>query len=1030
MAGIGFELRKLFRKEGMLNNLRAYAYSSMTTVGPMILCMSLIIILQRLMSFYQASYLDWELYIATVSYCFIFSIVVTSGISLVVTRYVADCLYTKQFSKLMSSFYGVLSIIVPIASIIAAIFLSQVDGSLAYKFSAFFFFVFLVMIWIQGVYLSALKDYTRIARSFLSGALVAVLVAWVLMEYFSISPIVGAFIGLDAGFLAICLLTGIHMHHKFPKADSGSYYEFLQHMKKYPALFISGMLIYSGVYLHNFVYWFSENGQVIGGAYRVFMFYDVPVFFAYLTVLSTLIAFVVSVETSFFEKFRHYYLNVSAAGTIQDIQNAKNQMQKTLMREISFLMEIQLLVTILSLGAGMLLLPRIGFTMQQLDLFIILALAYYLFIMLFSFVHVLMYFDDRKGVLWTGLLFAVLNAGCTIVTMKLGYDGLGMFIASFLSLLVVGARLLYVLRNIDYYTFCAQPINNNVSSKRSKGKSSASIAAMLLIVCLLATACGTDASSSQAEVSPDPVVTLDYDYKLKDDKRLYERDQDDSLKALYITVLPTKEANSSFDWYALNRQVDKELGKPLDIIVQEGLPDGSGPKPGMFEHDATAANASIAVRGNSAWSRVQKSYKLDLYDETGLYMDQRTLNLNKHIDDLSRLRNKLSFDLMEKIPDMTSLRTQFVRVYVKDLSTGTKQAPYVDYGLYTNVEQPNKRFLKAHMLDPNAYLYKVKFFEFHRYPDQIKSTTNETYDEAKFEEILEIKGRKEHDKLIELLDAVNNYSIPIEETVEKYFDLDNFLTWTAMNILMDNMDTDANNFFLYSPLNVDKWYFLPWDYDGGWELQRNMKFIRPYQTGLSNYWGVELHNRFFRNQENVNKLTAKMEELSKTINAETVKAQIDKYRGIVEPFVNRMPDVQYLPDRLSAYEQDIQRIIDTPKRALERYYEDLEKPKPFYMNEVEQRDGRLYFDWGVSFDLQDDELTYELSIAKNKEFTDIVYENKKLRDISHSIPKLAPGRYFWRVDVVDSKGNRQFNFEIYRDVEGGIYYGIKDFEVD
>ncbi|WP_372629186.1 exopolysaccharide Pel transporter PelG [Cohnella sp.] len=1029
MAGIGFELRKLFRKEGLLNNLRAYAYSSMTTVGPMILCMSLIIILQRLMSIHEGTYLDWELYIATVSYCFIFSIVMTSGISLVVTRYVSDCLYTKQFSKLMSSYYGVLSLIVPIASITAAIFLSRVDGSLAYKFSAFFFFVFLVMIWIQGVYLSALKDYMRIARSFLSGAGIAVLVAWVLMKYFSISTLLGAFIGLDAGFLTICLLTGLHMHHKFPKADSGSYYEFLLHMKKYPALFFSGMLVYSGIYLHNFVYWFSDNGQVIGGAYRVFMFYDVPVFYAFLTVLPTLVAFVVSVETSFFEKFRHYYLYISADGTIQDIQNAKKQMQKTLMREISFLMEIQLVVTVLSLGAGMLLLPKIGFTMQQLDLFIILALAYYLFIILFSFVHILMYFDDRKGVLWTSLLFVALNIGCTIATMQLNYDGLGMFIASFVSLLAVSARLLYVVRNIDYYTFCAQPISNNARQKRGKGK--AGIVATMLIACLLATACSSGASSqTEANDSPAKMITVDHDYRLKDDKRLYNRDQDDSLKALYVTVLPAKGEQSSFDWYALNRQVDKESGKSLEVIVQEGLPDGSGPKPGMFEHDATAANASIAVRGNSAWSRVQKSYKLKLYEETGLYMDQRTLNLNKHIDDLSRLRNKLSFDLMETIPDMTSLRTQFVRLYVKDLTQGEKQAPYVDYGLYTNVEQPNKRFLKAHMLDSNAYFYKVKFFEFHRYPDQIKSTTDEAYDVAKFEKILEIKGREEHDKLIAMLEAVNDYSIPIEETVEKYFDLDNFLTWTAMNILMDNMDTDANNFFLYSPLNIDKWYFLPWDYDGGWELQRNMKFIRPYQTGLSNYWGVELHNRFFRNQENVNKLTRKMEELSQYINEETVKAQIDKYRAIVEPFVSRMPDIQYLPDRLSAYDQDIQRIIDTPKRGLERYYDDLEKPKPFYLNEATQRDGRLYFDWGVSFDLQDDELTYEMVIAKNKEFTDVVYENKQLREISHSIPELAPGRYFWRVDVVDGKGNRQFNFEIYTDEEGEMYYGIKDFEVN
>lgn len=1034
MAGIGFELRKLFRKEGLLNNLRAYAYSSMTTVGPMILCMSLIIILQYMMSKHNGSYMDWELYIATVSYCFIFSIVITSGISLMITRYISDRLYTQDYRKLMSSYYGVLSIIIPLASVVSVIFLSQVQADLAYKISAYLFFIFLVIIWIQGVYLSALKDYMRIARSFLLGALMAVLVAWVLMKLFAASTLISAFIGLDAGFFTICLLTGLHFQQKFPKADKTAYYEFLTYFKKFPLLFISGCTIYSGIYLHNFVYWFSDKGYVIGDAYRVYMFYDVPVFYAFLSVMPTLVTFVVSVETSFFEKFRHYYLNVLNDGTVQDIQNAKKGMQKTLMREISFLMEIQLLFTVLSIGIGIMLLPRIGFTMQQLDLFIILSLAYYLFIMLFSFVHILMYFDDQKGVFFVGLLFFVLNIVCTIVTMKLQFDGLGMFVASFISLLVVSGRLLYVLRNIDYYTFCAQPIytKEKVMGRSKKGYKTGAVT-MLLALCLLITACSnvSDSTLNDLKTTGEAALSGDVSYALMDDKRLYERDQDDSLKALYITVLPKEEGEMSFDWYELNRQIDKELGQDLDIIVQEGLPDGAGPRAGMFEYDAAQANASISVRGNSAWSRVQKSYRLKLYDDAGLFMDQSTLNLNKHIDDMSRLRNKLSFDLLETIPNMTSLRTQFIQVYIKDLSNGEKDGKYVDYGLYTHIEQPNKKFLKAHLLDPNGYLYKVSFFEFFRYPDQIKSTSDETYDVARFEEILEIKGRDEHDKLIEMLDAVNDYSIPIEETIEKYFDLDNFLTWTAMNILMDNMDTDANNFFLYSPLNIDKWYFLPWDYDGGWELQRNMEFIRPYQEGISNYWGVVLHNRYFRNEENINKLTEKIELLYKQyINEDTVQTQLDKYLDLVHPFINRMPDIQYLPDRISQYDSDIKRIIDTPKRSLERYYSDLQKPKPFYMNEVVQQDGHLYFDWGVSFDLQDDDLRYEFTIATDKEMLNIVHENKELKEINYSIPELEAGRYFWRVDVVDSQGNHQHNFEIYTDADGEIYYGIKDFEVD
>ena len=60
---------------------------------------------------------------------------------------------------------------------------------------------------------------------------------------------------------------------------------------------------------------------------------------------------------------------------------------------------------------------------------------------------------------------------------------------------------------------------------------------------------------------------------------------------------------------------------------------------------------------------------------------------------------------------MTGLRTQFVHLYVRDLTTGSGAA-FEDYGLYTQVEQLNKTALKTHGLDRNGQLYKVNSFEF------------------------------------------------------------------------------------------------------------------------------------------------------------------------------------------------------------------------------------------------------------------------------------------------------------------------------
>lgn len=1041
MAGIGFELRRLFRKEGLLNNLRAYAYSSMTTVGAMILCTTLILVIQKLMGVFNGSYADWELYIATVSYVFIFSIVLTSGISIVITRYLSDCIYTKEYAKLMSSYVGALSIMIPFSSLVAIIFLFNVEGTLAYKIGAYLFFLFMVIIWIQNIYLSALKDYIRIFRSFLIGAIVAIGTSWLLMSVIKVPIIAAAFFGIDIGLFMICLLTTIHFQQTFPILNNKKYFEFLNYFKKIPLLFINGCLVYSGIYLHNFIYWFGEGGQVIGDVFHVNMFYDVPAFFAFISVLPTLVMFVVSLETSFFEKYKMYYLQILNGGTIRSIQQSKSEMSKTLMKEVGFLMEIQLVFTVISIGLGILLFPRIGFTMQQLDLFIILALGYYLFIIYFSFVHILMYFDDQKGIVFTSLIFFVLNIGLTFITKGLGFDGLGMFIAAFISLVIIIFRLLYVLKNINYFTFCSQPIyvkNNKKVIKRDKSNYSKTTTIVMTIVLglLLLTACSnTSVDSAGQKIETQLTATSlpinnSIDYSLPDDKRLYNRDNDSDIKSLYITIFPQDIADNDLDWYEFNHQQIKEEAVGIKVLLQEGLPNGGGTESGYFQYNATQTNAKMFIRGNTAWNSKQKSYRIKINDEAGLLMDQQTLNLNKHQKDITRLRNKLSYDLMEPIPNMVSLRTHFMELYVKDLSADAANSDYESYGLFTHVEHPNKKFLKSHMLDPNGYLYKGRHFEFLQYPE-IVSTTDPNYDKKKFERFLEIKGREEHEKLIEMVKDINNLSIPIQETVEKHFDLDNLMTFLAINILMDNMDTDAHNFFLYSPLNLEKWYFIPWDYDGGWELLRRTNNLREYQGGISTYWGIPMYNRLFRHQEYVDMLSEKIEYLyNNYINEDIVKAQIAKYENIVYPRLMQMPDLYYLPEKITEYDKDIQLIIDTPKRGKERYYEDLEKPKPFFLNEVIQNETSLDFSWGNSFDLQSDNLVYEFTLAKDYYFKDIVVEDLNVPFNDFSVTdKLEPGIYYWKVYARDSKGNRQSNFEQFFTEDGVHISSIKEIEV-
>ena len=124
-----------------------------------------------------------------------------------------------------------------------------------------------------------------------------------------------------------------------------------------------------------------------------------------------------------------------------------------------------------------------------------------------------------------------------------------------------------------------------------------------------------------------------------------------------------------------------------------------------------------------------------------------------------------------------------------------------------------------------------------------KKPPTRLYDLSTFERVLEVKGNDDHSKLIAMLDDLNNYSVPIETTFPKYFDEENYFTWMAFQLLTGNTDTINQNFFLYSPQNGNKWYFISWDNDGAWRYEDDIVYREEgsgynYTQGITRYWGA------------------------------------------------------------------------------------------------------------------------------------------------------------------------------------------------
>lgn len=541
----------------------------------------------------------------------------------------------------------------------------------------------------------------------------------------------------------------------------------------------------------------------------------------------------------------------------------------------------------------------------------------------------------------------------------------------------------------------------------------------------------TQPSTSQVEEAQEPGEGL------HENKQVYEQDEDGRVVHLYVTVVNEDNPELKTTTFSeINRSLNgiDVNGEDLKarIIFQEGTAEG--PQSGYFGYGESRTNGTIEVRGESSRSSQQKSFKIRLLDTAGYWREQRNINLNKHRPDITRVRQKLSFDYFEQMPNMTSLRTQFVHLMVKDLTSNDPNPKFVDYGLYTQIEQPNKTMLQAHGLDRNGNLYKAINFEFHRDEAKIKLANDPAYDKKAFESVMEIKGSENHEKLISMLDDLKNHSLPIKDVLDKHFDRENYFTWLAANILMGNADTAAHNFYLYSPSDSDKWYFLPWDYDLSWgffeqEAKRSpLITLGKWEFGISNYWVSDLHSRVFKDPENVKALNEKIEELSTFITAEKTNALLQSYYANVTHYVKRQPDLYNLPQEVDKFDYEYSIIPGEPARNKVRYYEGQEFPMPFYMDEPKDEKGKLVFTWDHSYDLQGDDLIYDFAISHDPGFTKIYTQAKGVAGTNYAVDKMAKGRYFWRVIVRDSKGHEQTSFDRV-ELDNTRYHGVKEFVV-
>ena len=91
MAGIGFELKRLFRRKGLFATMRAYGYAGIVCTGPMLLGVLLQVGILVLCGLWGVGRANQDLLVCMVTYTLLASLTLTSFFSMPVTRFWPTC---------------------------------------------------------------------------------------------------------------------------------------------------------------------------------------------------------------------------------------------------------------------------------------------------------------------------------------------------------------------------------------------------------------------------------------------------------------------------------------------------------------------------------------------------------------------------------------------------------------------------------------------------------------------------------------------------------------------------------------------------------------------------------------------------------------------------------------------------------------------------------------------------------------------------------------------------------------------------
>jgi spore coat protein CotH len=384
--------------------------------------------------------------------------------------------------------------------------------------------------------------------------------------------------------------------------------------------------------------------------------------------------------------------------------------------------------------------------------------------------------------------------------------------------------------------------------------------------------------------------------------------------------------------------------------------------------DVEIPRIGCRFKGNSSFNRngIKKPFKLDFneYDDDATFVGLKKLNLHNFDLQPDFMREKLLQDIAGNY--VAAMRSVYVRLYVNDAF----------YGLYLGVEQPDKTMTQSRWgASEDGNLYEAE--------EQMGGTRpNLSWlgsDPSAYYNVYLLKTNEEENDysgLIEFLDVLNNTpTAELPAKIEPIADVENWMTWMAMNNLVVNLDSYLGvgaEYYLYDRTFDGKFIHIQWDHNESFGITGDgtVRLNSPSTTDpfwlptattggpgggpggggsaasnarplLQKLWAVDEYKQLY--------LRALARGLREGLEPETVRARVAELASLIRPHVQEDPNKAYTSAQFETAQTaqvanipGIQQFADARYAYLRSYLNNLARPSDLRINElVTSNDGTL-----------------------------------------------------------------------------------------